>query len=388
MSGWDNLAWEKVDVEEEQKERTIGGIDDKEEANAVFFGLEVIDGSKYKILSNGGNSTKNNKINDRQVVAVIDPVDSSTSTSGDKKDTSKKGDSSVVEKKTSPQTEKENDTDKSATMDEKTRKKIEQQKGKKRRKREKQKAKKKQRRLDQESSKEKEKEQKQNETLEETKKREEEVSRSWNESCQYSLWLHPDIVSRLAHHKFMKPTPIQAATLLPSILGRRNIVGAAPTGSGKTLSYALPILQFLLQEKDNSAQKSSTNVDSKEDSDEESVEQDNRHLRALVMCPTRELALQVCQHFKNMLPPYDSNSSTSDSSNRIQVGTIVGGLAQAKQERVLTKVRPSILVATPGRLWELVSGEIYTYVIILFSKKKLINNLIVRKYVIDFIRRL
>lgn len=125
--------------------------------------------------------------------------------------------------------------------------------------------------------------------------------------------LKDSICQCLLLQKFQSPTPIQAATLAASILGRRNIVGAAPTGSGKTLAYLLPILQDLREQK---------------------------ILQALILTPTRELALQVSQECSKMAPK--------------SCGTLVGGLAVAKQARVLSQ-RPPILVATAGRLWELVS---------------------------------
>ena len=125
--------------------------------------------------------------------------------------------------------------------------------------------------------------------------------------------LKDSICHSLLLQNFFSPTPIQATTLAASILGRRNIVGAAPTGSGKTLAYLLPILQEL---------------------------RDQKILQALILTPTRELALQVSHECSKITPK--------------SCGTLVGGLAVAKQARVLTQ-RPPILVATAGRLWELVS---------------------------------
>lgn len=126
------------------------------------------------------------------------------------------------------------------------------------------------------------------------------------------------ICKSLLEQGFERPTPIQAATLPASVLGRRNIVGAAPTGSGKTLAYALPILQHILEKPNES-----------------------RALQALILAPTRELALQVAQECEKLMPK--------------STGTIVGGLAIHKQSRVLEKQKPPIVIGTPGRLWELVS---------------------------------
>lgn len=129
--------------------------------------------------------------------------------------------------------------------------------------------------------------------------------------------LHSKICDVLLKNAFWTPTPIQAATLPASVLGRCDILGAAPTGSGKTLAYILPIVQHLLE-----------------------VELPRPlPLQALILAPTRELALQVEKVGKAFA----------------SIGCIVGGLAQAKQARVLDVDRPAIVVGTVGRLWELVS---------------------------------
>lgn len=137
--------------------------------------------------------------------------------------------------------------------------------------------------------------------------------------------LHSQLCVSLLAQEFWTPTPIQAATLAPAILGRRNIVGAAPTGSGKTLAYLLPILQSLLTTTSSTTTTSSV-------------------LQAIILTPTRELALQVSRECDILL------------GNTLQhkCVVIVGGLAMAKQARMLQQHEPPIVVATPGRLWELV----------------------------------
>lgn len=103
---------------------------------------------------------------------------------------------------------------------------------------------------------------------------------AWSRFC-----LHPKLEAALAAQGFSSPTPIQDAVLLPAIRDRRNVIGAAQTGSGKTLAFGLPILQVLLQEQEQQQQ----------------VQQDacgrqgraGGPLRALILAPTRELALQV-----------------------------------------------------------------------------------------------
>lgn len=93
-----------------------------------------------------------------------------------------------------------------------------------------------------------------------------------------------------------------------------------PNFAGKTLAYLLPILEYLLQ-------------------NEEKHKLD-RKLHALILAPTRELALQVQKECNKLLPG--------------KCGSLVGGLATQKQERVLRKNKPPIIIATPGRLWEMV----------------------------------
>ena len=163
--------------------------------------------------------------------------------------------------------------------------------------------------------------------------------------------LHNTLCQGLHALQYTHPTPIQAATLPAAILGRRDIVGAAPTGSGKTLSYGLPILQYLLDcsNDDNnnaSGNKNATvtkNTGSNVKTQEEKLLSSLPLLQALILTPTRELALQVSSELQKVC------------CNVIKIGTIVGGFAEVKQRRTLEKVRPPIVVATPGRLWELVS---------------------------------
>ncbi|KAJ2724669.1 ATP-dependent RNA helicase [Coemansia sp. Benny D115] len=130
--------------------------------------------------------------------------------------------------------------------------------------------------------------------------------------------LHPLLLRALKHVGFSTPTEIQSRTLYESLNGR-DIIGAAETGSGKTLAFGIPMLQRVA------------------DADEYGG------LTGLVLTPTRELAMQVRDHLVAL-----------GRFARARVVAIVGGMAQMKQERLLNS-RPNILVATPGRLWELVS---------------------------------
>ncbi|XP_066137965.1 ATP-dependent RNA helicase DDX24 isoform X2 [Euwallacea fornicatus] len=163
------------------------------------------------------------------------------------------------------------------------------------------------------------------------------------------------IIRALEEQGFNHPTEIQTLTLPPAILGRRDILGAAETGSGKTLAFGLPILAGInkLQE-ENCTDTVLTDSD-----DEEDLELNDqtlgcvqaykikrnsivKPLYALILTPTRELALQVTKHL-----------TLAAKYTGIKVAVVVGGMAAVKQERLLSK-NPEIVVATPGRLWELI----------------------------------
>ena len=155
--------------------------------------------------------------------------------------------------------------------------------------------------------------------------------------AQYDL--HPLLLKAIRKLRFTSPTPIQEKVLHPAIKGRMDIVGAAETGSGKTLAFGLPILQRLMQDKEEEKWY-------EEYADEEKPGKGKKHLRALIVTPTRELALQVAKMLADVA-----------IYTGIQIAAIVGGMSKQKQERVLKK-QPEIIVATPGRLWELIrDGE-------------------------------
>ena len=182
------------------------------------------------------------------------------------------------------------------------------------------------------------------------------------------LGLHHELVARLAARGFVRPTPIQAACLPPALHGRRDIVGAAETGSGKTLAFGLPILHSWLEARD---------------AGEAAARQD---LFALIITPTRELALQArrasrapASHAPALLwpgrvraspPPADPfgvgcASQVAEHLRALlpppgRVVTLVGGMAVVKQKRLL-QARPEVVVATPGRLWELMSADAQPY---------------------------
>ncbi len=112
---------------------------------------------------------------------------------------------------------------------------------------------------------------------------------------------------------FEEPTPIQSATIPPALEGR-DILGSAETGTGKTAAFLLPLLQKLI----NTPR--------------------TREPRALVVVPTRELALQVAEHAAQL-----------SRNTNLRVATVYGGVGYGPQEQALRK-GVDVVIATPGRL--------------------------------------
>jgi len=138
-----------------------------------------------------------------------------------------------------------------------------------------------------------------------------------------SLGLSPALLKKVAEQNYIEPYPIQQEAI-PAILKRKDILGIAQTGSGKTVSYVLPVLMNLLG---NTVTK-------------------NRHVNVLVLVPTRELAIQVSEVFLLF---------SSGLPERIKTMAVFGGVSINPQMMALQGV--NILVATPGRLLELVDSK-------------------------------
>ncbi|KAJ1973992.1 ATP-dependent RNA helicase [Dimargaris xerosporica] len=118
--------------------------------------------------------------------------------------------------------------------------------------------------------------------------------------------------------RFSRPTPIQKRTLPHAMVGR-DVVGAAETGSGKTLAFGIPMIQHYLKHK---------------------AKLENQ-LIGLILTPTRELAIQIKDHLRQLT-----------TFGYMRIVTVVGGMSSQKQLRTLQQ-SPNIIVATPGRLWDL-----------------------------------
>lgn len=239
------------------------------------------------------------------------------------------------------------------------------------------------------------------------------LSKTAGQETDVSAWKDlyvPELVLKaLSKVGFSAPTPIQALALPPAIRDRLDILGAAETGSGKTLSFGIPMIHTILEwkkntdSKDEDGKSDSVEVESlylpavrdlntTDDKDEEEnssgdegclggqaedddsgsvddfqsqddVEPEDKEdaiqsfntktnsddgkqpLLGLVLTPTRELAVQVKHHIDAVA-----------QFTGIKTAILVGGMAPQKQNRVL-KHRPEIVVATPGRLWEMIQDK-------------------------------
>jgi ATP-dependent RNA helicase RhlE len=134
-----------------------------------------------------------------------------------------------------------------------------------------------------------------------------------------ALGLAPYLVRSTAKQKYMEPTAIQEQAI-PVILQGKDVLGIAPTGSGKTAAYALPVIQSL----------------------ERLTTSKNRHINVLVLVPTRELASQVNEVFR---------SFSEELPFRLKSMAVHGGVSINPQMMGMQHL--NVLIATPGRLLEL-----------------------------------
>lgn len=138
------------------------------------------------------------------------------------------------------------------------------------------------------------------------------------------LQLSPLLLKALKEKGYVTPSPIQEKAI-PHVLNGRDVLGCAQTGTGKTAAFALPILQNLM------------NPSAKNHS--------KRVIRSLILTPTRELALQIADNFKE----YGSHTA-------IRCAVIFGGVSAKPQIEELRR-GVDVLVATPGRLNDLIGQK-------------------------------
>jgi len=137
-----------------------------------------------------------------------------------------------------------------------------------------------------------------------------------------SLKIIPRILDAIKQGGYTNPTPIQLQAI-PVVLEGKDLIGCAQTGTGKTAAFAIPILQLL-------------------ETDQRPI-QGRKPIRALILTPTRELAVQIAEKF-----------IAYGKYTRIRSAVIYGGVSQHSQVRAL-RDGVDVLIATPGRLMDLMN---------------------------------
>jgi ATP-dependent RNA helicase RhlE len=139
-----------------------------------------------------------------------------------------------------------------------------------------------------------------------------------------NLQLIEPVLKALSIEGYTKPTPIQEKSI-PAILQNKDLLGCAQTGTGKTAAFAIPILQLMHHQQ------------------QQTSPQGQRKIKALILTPTRELAIQIEESFK-------SYGKFLDLKHLV----MFGGVSQFNQVNALRR-GVDILVATPGRLLDLLN---------------------------------
>jgi len=135
------------------------------------------------------------------------------------------------------------------------------------------------------------------------------------------LSISAPLKSNLSKHGFTEPTPVQALAIEPALAGR-DVVATAQTGTGKTLAFVLPLIHLIAKEPSRAG------------------------VRAVVLCPTRELAIQIDETFAKMA-----------AGTGVRAAVIVGGLSEGPQLRSIRK-GAQVVIATPGRLFDFLSRRL------------------------------
>ena len=145
------------------------------------------------------------------------------------------------------------------------------------------------------------------------------------------LDLSPEVMASLKKMGVKRPTTIQQKAI-PLLMDNLSVIAKAPTGTGKTFAFGIPILEYL-------------NLDAK-------------FVQALIMSPTRELALQITSELKGL----------ARNIQGFRIASLIGGQSMNVQKEKLAK-KPQVIVATPGRLLDMVGrnfvdiSQIYTLVL-------------------------
>ena len=134
-----------------------------------------------------------------------------------------------------------------------------------------------------------------------------------------TLGLGPKLLQSITDAGYTQPTPIQTAAI-PRVLAGRDLIGIAQTGTGKTAAFVLPLLERI------------------------AARPHTKHAHALIVAPTRELALQIDEHVRML-----------GRHLRIRCATIFGGVGESPQIEAVRR-GVDVIVATPGRLLDLMSS--------------------------------
>jgi ATP-dependent RNA helicase RhlE len=143
------------------------------------------------------------------------------------------------------------------------------------------------------------------------------------------LQLHPIILQALKDMKFEEPTEIQKQAI-PVVLARKDVLGCAQTGTGKTAAFVLPIAHQII-----------TLIE------EQTISK--KELKCLILAPTRELAIQIHQFVEAAL-----------KYSNVRHAVVFGGVDLDQQIDQLKKIHPQILVATPGRFLDIYGYKFIT----------------------------
>lgn len=154
--------------------------------------------------------------------------------------------------------------------------------------------------------------------------------------------LHSLLLDNCRRHGLRTPRPIQKAGIPPMLEGR-DVIGLAPTGTGKTAAYLLPILQRMFEKRRTPAP-----AGQRKRGGRSSAAEVGRPVRALVICPTRELAVQVAEEGRRLA-----------QSSHVRIGAVYGKVGMRPQAEMIAGGL-DILAGTPGRLRELMEAQALT----------------------------
>ena len=167
---------------------------------------------------------------------------------------------------------------------------------------------------------------------------EKEEENNSNESYEENDWSQYNLnidLNKEIFSLFKTPTEIQKRVLIYTN-AKVDLIVQARTGEGKTLCYLIPILNYIYNfyERSPNMIKKISPV-------------------SLILVPTHELGIQVKNHIENIIKDTKTNKITYN----ISIVNVLGGFAKPKQLKILNKKNPEIIIATPGRLWEIIENE-------------------------------